>query len=359
MSPRSAAPSKSFYEARRLNLPAREFSPEGTAQLCQLLDELHRDNRAWTLVGDGQHLRRDLKDQVAVRTTGLSGVQDVDPTSGTVRVGSGTTWRELQKGVDHRGLSLQRYDLQPPSATVGGLLARRRPGPPLLRGGSLLDGCVGLGVHKPAAHGYRYLTAPRKATGPDLRHLFAGNDGGDGAILEATLVAWRPVGQRLLRFEGCDLDELTQIMDGLFRAGIMASWVHYKLSNQTLQMALTGPGQLLRSRINWIAENLRPPDEMGDRETSEKRRRWLEARHPARREHRQAPNTRVFAVLPAALKLGAAELFGPHVKEAEIIHWTPRRAMAFARYDNPVTADELQAPPAGSCWADWPLMPLH
>lgn len=347
-----------YYEQRRLPVPADEIRAGDRPSLCEAIDELDAAGTPWRIFGDGQHARTppDGGDWTAIRTEELDDIIALDQKSGLVHVEAGVRWRALEGALRAEGFSLQRYGLQPASATVGGMLARRRPGPPQLRGGELLDGCVAIGAHSPVEGEYRYLVAPRKASGPDLRHEFIGTGGRRGAILDATLVVWRPVAQRLLRYRDCTLQRAARIMDALFDAGITPSWLHYGHRGQSLQLALTAPGQLLRSRVQWLADQVGAADETGDAEATRTRRQWLEARHPDRRGHPDAEHTRVFWLTEAALQRDPAALFGADFDDLEIVHWTPRRIEAFVRYEPPL-ADADTATPAGrACWAHWPLV---
>ena len=361
----SSVESRQYYRKRGLPIPTAEYRPDSAEQFCDALDDLHQRKTPWSILGDGQHSRAFSEDSEAkkehtvIRTENLDGIDELDEESGLIRVQAGMRWKELHSALQQEGFSLQRYGLHPASATIGGMLARVRPGPPVLRGGALLDGCISIGAHTPTDGDYRYLVAPRKASGPDLRYEFIGAGGARGAILDATLVIWRPVAQRLLRYHDCSLCDAATKMRELFRAGITPSCVHYSYSGRSLQLILTAPGQLLRSRMHWIAEHLGAPDETGDTEAASTRRAWLEARHPDRRSHPDARRTRVIWLTPSALQDDPEPLFGDGVSDVEIVTWTPRRVEAFVRYGEHLAETALTNPPNKTCWADWPLVPLQ
>ncbi len=328
----TSATSTSFYEERRLSTPSAEYRPQRPDELCEVLDELETDDKPWRLIGDGQHILDDVDDTTVVRTDGVDALVDLDAESGLVRVEAGMSWKLLRRHLAEEGFSLQRYGLHPASATVGGLLARRRSSPPLLRGGDLLDGCVSLSAHDVELGDYRYLVAPRKASGPDLRYEYLGNEGRRGAILDVTLVVWRPVAQKLLRYDDCPPTEAAQIVEALYSVDSVPSWIHYRWPANTLQFAITAPGQLLRSRVKWLSDQVRRADEVEDTEVAQKRRHWLEARHPDRRSQPRASRTRRVQIAPADLRDDLTEVFGDDVEEVEITSWTPRRVTAFVRW---------------------------
>ncbi len=353
----NAVGSTAYYHTRRLPRPAGELMPHTAQELCDAVDELHSAGQLWRVLGDGQHARRgesSLDEKwTAIRTDELDSVVELDRKSGLVCVEAGMRWKALQAELLARGFSTQRYGLHPSTATVGGMLARRRPGPPMLRGGELLDGCVSIGAHSPTDGEYRYLVAPRKASGPDLRHRFMGAGDADGVIVDATFVVWRPVAERLLLFRNRSLAEAAQIMGELFLAEISPSCVHYSHNSGSLQIILSAPGQLLRSRIRWITEHIGAPDDTGDADKASTRRAWLEDRHPDRRSHPEAARTHVYWMAPSALDADPVELFGNGFDDLEIACWTPRRVEIFARFDESATP---AAPPPGACWAHWPQL---
>lgn len=345
-----------FYENRHLSEPTRQIRPESADQLCEAIDDLEADGTDYRLIGDGQHVRGDT-DSVVVRTGEIDDVLDLDTESGVVRVGAGTCWKQLRAAVGEADLTLQRYGLVPPTATVGGLLARRRTGPHLMRGGEVLDGCNSVGAHHPNDGDYRYLVAPRKASGPDLRYDFVGAEGRGGAILDATLVVWPAVDARLVRFEDCTPVDAARIVDELFETVITPTWIHYSSGSEVLQFGLAAPGQLLRARVRLLADRVGQPDVIGDAEDCRSRKQWLESRHPDRRAAPDAERTRVFQIVPGALTEDLEQLFGPGAESLEIPIWTPRRATAFVRYDDVDRLEEAaDAVPDGTCWATWSVV---
>ncbi len=353
-----------FYNDRYLPAPRRELRPASREELAEALADEEASEGAWCLVGGGEHIRRRpdgdrSAPQTVIRTDAVDDVIDVDTKSGLIRVEAGIDWRGLGEAVADEGLTLQRYGLQPLSATVGGLLARRRPGPPALRGGSILDGCVAIGARDVHIGDYRYLAAPRKASGPDLRHEFIGAGCSSGAITDVTLVAWRGVESRLVRYDDCSLEDAGRIRQALADAAMAPTWIHYRHGNQALQFELAMPGRLLRARMRWLSQQVEEPDETGDSEDARTRRRWLEARHPDRRSHPDAEAMRVFWLAPSALGADPAELFGDRVVDIEIPAWTPRRLEAYVTYEEPADARRF-APDSARCddglWATWPVL---
>lgn len=349
-----------FYRARHLPIPKQELLPSNSKELKEVLDALHKERAPWRLIGDGQHARFKLalqeQDYQALRTDNLNKVLHLDKKSGLVHVQAGLQWRDFQEAVQAQGFSLQRYGLHPARATIGGLLARYRPGPAALRGGDLIDGCVALSAYSPKIGDYRYLDAPRKSSGPDIRYHFIGAQGREGAILSATFVVWRPVATHLLCWDDCSLARAAQIMHEIFRAGITISCVHYSLARRRLQIILTAPGQLLRSRLRWLRAKAGEPDLVGDEDAAQRRRQWLEARHPDRRSHPAAKRTRIVWLGPALLNEAPADLFGDDLEELEILSWSAQRAEAFLRYSDQTKPPTPKISAERGYWATWPMI---
>ncbi|RDV37288.1 FAD-binding oxidoreductase [Bradymonadaceae bacterium TMQ3] len=344
-----SAPSRHHYEARGLDLPAEERIVETRQELIESCRELDGAGRASVLVGDGQHLRHRLDGAVALRTEGLHRIVSIDRHSGLVRAEAGVRWRDFQDALHAEGLSAGGYALQPSTATLGGLLARFRPGPKTLGMGSLRDGCVALSAFSPESGSYDYLVAPRKAAGPDLRYLFIGAEGRHGPILEATLIARRPLESELLIFEGLPLSEALGLLEAIYRAGLRWQWMHYGASSERLQIALSAPGALLRGQIRWIEANLRLPDAHLEVEALRARRRWLEDRHPARRAYSRAERASGLWCTARALENPPLDRSTPGVDDLTITAFTPDRVELVVEHHAP-----LDVPMPGVI-ARWPL----
>ncbi|WP_230467739.1 FAD-binding oxidoreductase [Lujinxingia vulgaris] len=347
--PTLSAPSRHHYKARGLELPAEERLVETSQELLAHCRELDAAGRAYVLVGDGQHLRYSLAGAVALRTEGMDRILSIDRHSGLVQAEAGVRWRDLQDALYAEGLSAGGYALMPSTATLGGLLARFRPGPKTLGMGSLRDGCVALSAFSPKSGSYEYLAAPRKAAGPDLRYLFIGAEGRHGPILEATLVARRPLESELLIFEGLGLAEALALLEAVYRAGLRWQWIHYGARAERLQMALSAPGALLRGQIRWIEANLRLPDAHLDVEGLRARRRWLEDRHPARRAHSRAERSSGLWCTARALQNPPLDRSTPGVEDLTITAFTPDRVELVVEHNAP-----LDVPMPGVI-ARWPL----
>lgn len=124
---------------------------------------------------------------VLVDLTGLSGVLDVDVTSGVVEVAAGTFGPALEAELATHGLSVGHFPQSFDVATVGGWVACRGAGQYSTRYGKVEELVIGLEVV--LADGRTVLTggAPAAAVGPDLGQLFLGSEGTLGIITRVWL----------------------------------------------------------------------------------------------------------------------------------------------------------------------------
>ena len=335
---------KSFYEKRALPKPRAQWWPEDTAELREALSA--SEQRA-VLLGDGQHVRTpEIADGAfdVIRTEKCRRIISVDRESRLVRVECGVRWGDLQAELIDRGLCLDRYNLYPATATIGGLLGRRRGVHRELWDGDIRSSFVALSSTARDVE-YRYLAAPRKASGPDLRWLFVGAEGAHGAILDATLVAWAPVGARLLTFHPERFGHAHAIVNDMWDLGIRPSWTvwtSYRKSADELCIALHGPDRLLDIATSTLRDRHDVAVDVADAAALSARRQELEAAHPDRRV--LATSARTVRVLVSTRDLAAiVDSLPSSIESSTIWTWTRHHAELYLRYARGQTAPELPA----------------
>src|SRR5690606_34610256 len=115
---------------------------------------------------------------VLLDLTGLSGIGEVDVTSGIVEVWAGTFGDAFESALqaDH-GLTVGHWPQSMALSTVGGWLACRGAGQLSNRYGKIEDIVVGLEVVLPDGRVVRTGGHARQAVGPDLTAVFVGAEG--------------------------------------------------------------------------------------------------------------------------------------------------------------------------------------
>jgi len=334
---------KTFYARRHLPTPRTEYWPEDAGELRQLLKE--PADLPLVLVGDGQHLRSSMIGERSfdvIRTESLNQIISVDRESKLLRVEAGLRWADFQEAARDRGLSMERTRLYPLSSTIGGLIARHDSCPRELWDGDLRGFMVALTGITPRHDDYTYLAAPRKASGPDLRWLFAGSEGLLGAVLDATFVAWKPMDGRLWRFTSEDFESCVGIYRAVLDSGIRVSWAHY--SDGTLSVASHGLERVLKV-ADTIVQRLEGRMDGGAAEV-EALRHTLESEHPDRRE---AANSGRMVSVTASLKDLALvhQIIAVEAEEIQIYDLTRHRGTLYARYPKGHVGAELPGAIAG------------
>lgn len=341
---------RSFYTRRNLPTPAAEFWPADSRELRELLRQpATPDTPPRILIGDGQHLHPELITDPhqpfdVIRTTNCSKILSFDDISGLIRAEAGITWRVLQNEAAERGFSLHHYNLYPSTATLGGLLARRHHTEKNLFFGDIREGCVALSAITPDHQRYRYIPAPRKASGPDLRYLYIGTQGAFGAILDATLIVTKPLPGRLFLFKTTGLTQTIQRARQIFARGIRPAWTHYDHTTRTLSIAVHKPEPLLQSIEKDLRTHIDAELTTLDDAELHQRRRYLEDRHPDRRS---APGHVRTLTITCDLSMLANKLqllgiqpdnvfpdAAPHAEppRLQIYNWTPNQALAILTY---------------------------
>lgn len=328
---------KTFYSKRHLPTPRTKYWPEDAGELQQLLRA--PADLPLVLVGDGQHIHSSMigkRSFDVVRTELLNQVISVDHKSKLLRVEAGLRWADFQEAARDRGLSMERTRLYPLSSTVGKLIARHDVCQKELWDDDLRGFMVSLTGITPRHDDYTYLAAPRKASGPDLRWLFAGSEGLLGAILNTTFMAWKPMDGRLWRFEMKSLERTIGTYRAVLNSGVRISWAHY--SKRVLSVAGHGLEHVLKV-ANTIVQQLEDRANGGAAEVKSLRH-TLKAEHPDRREAinsgRMVSMTTSLNDLALVHKTIAAES-----EEIQIFDLTRHRGTLYARYPKGHVGAEL------------------
>lgn len=176
-----------------------------------------------------------------------------------VTVRCGTPLAMLESWLNERGYTTGHYPQSLPLAHVGGLLATRSIGQLSTLYGGIEDMVVGLEAVLPTGEIVRIKNNPRRSVGPDLRHIFIGNEGAFAFITEATLKLWKFMPEnRWMRAYGIKgmqngLDLLREIMVAGYKPAVAR--LFDPVENVWLQRALAPEGWSL---LYFMAEGPAP-----------------------------------------------------------------------------------------------------
>jgi alkyldihydroxyacetonephosphate synthase len=200
-------------------LRSRRRRPQALKDVEACLADARRGEVVWP-VGGGHHTR-DKQGDPALPLSGLSRVLGWDSTSRTVSVEPGVTIAQLGGVLSEASGSLCTWRREHPASTIGGLLARYLPIQPALWNGSVRESCISLSALTGGGDEYRYLGAPRKAAGPDLRHFFLGAEARFGIITAATLgVGAAPEARRCVRLRCPSMAAAAAVLTSAFLRGL-------------------------------------------------------------------------------------------------------------------------------------------
>lgn len=141
---------------------------------------------------------------------------EIDAVDMMATVQCGVPLQELEDELRLRGLTTGHSPQSKPIAQMGGLVATRSIGQFSTLYGGIEDMVVGLEAVFPGGRTSRIKNVPRRAAGPDIRHIAIGNEGALCFITEVTVKVFKHQPQNL-RFLGYLVDSLPAGVDGLRR----------------------------------------------------------------------------------------------------------------------------------------------
>jgi len=144
-----------------------------------------------------------LKDSVVIDGSMMNKVLKVDEYNMQVTCQCGVPLQELDDMLRERGLTTGHSPQSKPLAQIGGLVATRSIGQFSTLYGGIEDMIVGMEAVFPNGKICRIKNVPRRAAGPDIRHIICGNEGALCFITEVTLklFKWQPENNRYIGFK--------------------------------------------------------------------------------------------------------------------------------------------------------------
>jgi len=172
--------------------PAIVMHPTTTKEVARVAAICHEEHIPLTVSGGRSGVSGGAvpaRGGVVIDVTSMSGIVDVDTTSGIVHVSPGTFGPDLESALAEHGLSVGHFPQSFELSTVGGWIAARGAGQFSTRYGKIDDMVVALEVVLADGRVIRTGGAPAGADGPDLVSLFIGSEGTLGIITDVWLRA--------------------------------------------------------------------------------------------------------------------------------------------------------------------------
>ena len=132
-----------------------------------------------------------VEDSLVVDGSRMNAILSVDPVDMMATVQCGVGLQHLEDTVRARGLTTGHSPQSKPLAQLGGLVATRSIGQFSTLYGGIEDLVVGLEAVFPGGQVARIKNVPRRAAGPDIRHIVIGSEGALCFITEVTVKLFR------------------------------------------------------------------------------------------------------------------------------------------------------------------------
>jgi len=187
-----------IFDVYTMPLPAAVAIVHSTDEVARVLafaDE-HRVNIVARTGGTATEggLETPIENSVVVDGSQMNDIIEIDPYNMQATVQCGVPLQVLEDRVRELGLTTGHSPQSKPVAQMGGLVATRSIGQFSTLYGGIEDMVVGVEVVFPGGRVCRIKNVPRRAAGPDIRHIVIGNEGALCFITEVTvkLFPYRP-----------------------------------------------------------------------------------------------------------------------------------------------------------------------
>jgi alkyldihydroxyacetonephosphate synthase len=211
------------HQKRLDTRPACVVTPESAGDVVKILRYASREGVPVVPFGAGSGVCGGVLPDarsIVVDMRRMNKILHLNETALTVRVQPGMMGNAFEAELESRGYSMRHYPQSIDLSTVGGWVSTRAAGQFSTRYGSIEDMLAGLDVVLADGRTLSIKSTPRRAAGPDLRHLFLGAEGTLGILTELTLrVVPLPESRKLLCFGFADFDAGLEAIRSIVRAG--------------------------------------------------------------------------------------------------------------------------------------------
>ena len=210
-------------------IPAAIVYPSSTADVAAVL-RFAADNLVNVVPRTGGTateggLETVVDDSLVVDGSRMNAILTIDPVNMMVTAQCGVRLQDLEDTVRASGLTTGHSPQSKPLAQLGGLVATRSIGQFSTLYGGIEDMVVGLEAVFPDGTVTRIKNVPRRAAGPDIRHVVIGSEGALCFITEVTLRLFRyqPHNNRYFGFLVDDFADGVAALRELITAGYRPS----------------------------------------------------------------------------------------------------------------------------------------
>jgi alkyldihydroxyacetonephosphate synthase len=182
---------QNIFDVHTMPVPAAVVLPVNTDQVAAILrwaDEqgVNIIPRTGATATEGG-LESAVPDSVIIDGSAMNRILDVDAYNMQATVQCGVPLQALEDRAREQGLTTGHSPQSKPVAHLGGLVATRSIGQFSTLYGGIEDMVVGLEAVFPGGVVTRIKNVPRRAAGPDIRHVVIGNEGALCFITEVTV----------------------------------------------------------------------------------------------------------------------------------------------------------------------------
>jgi FAD/FMN-containing dehydrogenase len=210
-------------------IPAAIVYPESTADVAAVL-RFAEENLVNVVPRTGGTateggLETVVEDSLVVDGSRLNAILSIDPVDMMATAQCGVVLQALEDALRAQGLTTGHSPQSKPLAEMGGLVATRSIGQFSTLYGGIEDMVVGLECVFPGGKVARIKNVPRRAAGPDIRHVVIGSEGALCFITEVTvkLFRYQPGNNRYFGFLVDDFAEGIDAVRDLITAGYRPS----------------------------------------------------------------------------------------------------------------------------------------
>lgn len=172
-------------------LPSVVVQPKNVEEISKLLKLCNENNVPVIPYGGGSGVLAGAEtireDTLVIDLTKLDKVLDLSDENLSITCEAGVYIKDLEAYVNEKGYILGHYPQSMDLAQMGGLVATRSTGQFSTKYGGIEDLLLGVEAVLPNGEIVNIKSNPRRAVGPDLKHLLLGSEGFIGIITKVTV----------------------------------------------------------------------------------------------------------------------------------------------------------------------------